>query len=192
MNNLPLKEYRPVSRLATEQNYKPFPAFPAIDAHTHYGDISDETAVKKAVSDMEAMRERGVRGIISLDHRFGDPIVKMLDTVRANGLDNFYHVFPCPDISGIDSADFGSDISREISRMKAAGAKGLKFFKSLGLQIRDASGELVLPSDKRLRPVWEAAAENGLPVLIHIADPVAFWDPIDEKNERYGINSLFR
>jgi predicted TIM-barrel fold metal-dependent hydrolase len=42
----------------------------------------------------------------------------------------------------------------------------------------------VLPDDRRLAPLWEAAAELGVPVFIHTADPVAFFDPVDERNER--------
>jgi len=39
--------------------------------------------------------------------------------------------------------------------------------------------------DERLSPIWETAGELGFPVLIHVADPVAFFDPIDETNERW-------
>ena len=40
-------------------------------------------------------------------------------------------------------------------------------------------GELVLPDDPRIAPVFELAGELGLPILIHVADPIAFFDPID-------------
>jgi predicted TIM-barrel fold metal-dependent hydrolase len=39
--------------------------------------------------------------------------------------------------------------------------------------------------DPRLDPIWQAAGELGLPVLIHVADPVAFFEPVDETNERW-------
>ena len=39
--------------------------------------------------------------------------------------------------------------------------------------------------DPRLKPVWETCAELDIPCLIHIGDPVAFFDPIDENNERF-------
>lgn len=42
----------------------------------------------------------------------------------------------------------------------------------------------MLPDDPRLHDVWAAAGELGLPVLIHTADPVAFWWPDDARNER--------
>ena len=37
----------------------------------------------------------------------------------------------------------------------------------------------MLPDDERLAPVFAAAGDLDLPVLIHTADPVAFWDPVD-------------
>lgn len=41
-----------------------------------------------------------------------------------------------------------------------------------------------MPDDERLDPVWQACAEAGLPVLMHTGDPLAFFDPLDETNER--------
>ncbi len=39
--------------------------------------------------------------------------------------------------------------------------------------------------DARLDPLWRAAADLGMPVVIHVADPVAFFDPLDGTNERW-------
>jgi predicted TIM-barrel fold metal-dependent hydrolase len=41
-----------------------------------------------------------------------------------------------------------------------------------------------MPDDPRLSPLWEQAAELAVPVAIHTADPVAFFEPADERNER--------
>ena len=38
---------------------------------------------------------------------------------------------------------------------------------------------------RELDPIWQAAGELKLPVVIHVADPVAFFDPVDETNERW-------
>jgi predicted TIM-barrel fold metal-dependent hydrolase len=64
------------------------------------------------------------------------------------------------------------------------GARGLKVWKNLGLTVRDASGELVMPDDPRVVQVLGHAGELGLPVLIHTADPIAFFEPLDARNER--------
>ena len=71
------------------------------------------------------------------------------------------------------------------------GAKGVKVWKDLGLTRRDATGALVPPDDPRVVAVLQAAGELGLPVLVHTADPVAFFDPLDETNERWDELSAF-
>ena len=66
----------------------------------------------------------------------------------------------------------------------AAGARGLKVWKDLGLQVVDGDGRRVLPDDERLTEAFVAAGELGLPILVHTADPVAFFEPLDRHNER--------
>jgi predicted TIM-barrel fold metal-dependent hydrolase len=42
-----------------------------------------------------------------------------------------------------------------------------------------------MPDDERLDPLWAKAGELGVPVLMHLADPVAFFQPLDRFNEAY-------
>jgi predicted TIM-barrel fold metal-dependent hydrolase len=58
-------------------------------------------------------------------------------------------------------------------------------WKTLGLRYRDAGNRLIPIDDERQTDLWEAAAALNIPVLIHIADPVAFFDPLDRYNERW-------
>ncbi len=75
--------------------------------------------------------------------------------------------------------------AKRLRVQKERGAQGLKIWKPLGLQVEDHNDKLVDVDDERLIPIWETAGELGLPVMIHVADPVAFFDPIDETNERW-------
>src|SRR5664279_989674 len=75
-------------------------------------------------------------------------------------------------------------MAASLRRSVASGARGLKIWKDLGLHVRDAGGNLVLPDDPRLGPLFDTAAELSIPVAIHTADPVAFFDPIVPHNER--------
>ena len=72
-----------------------------------------------------------------------------------------------------------------------AGARGLKVWKDLGLKVK-ARGRLVLPDDAMLDPLWDAAGSLGIPVLIHAADPVAFFQPVDRHNERLEELTRYR
>jgi predicted TIM-barrel fold metal-dependent hydrolase len=67
----------------------------------------------------------------------------------------------------------------------AAGALGLKITKELGLRFRDNDGSMIRVDDERLYPIWKRAGELGVPVLIHVSDPVGFFLPIDAANEHY-------
>jgi predicted TIM-barrel fold metal-dependent hydrolase len=61
---------------------------------------------------------------------------------------------------------------------------GLKFFKDFGLRWKNADGSLIRIDDERFDPIWEACGQLGLPVIMHTADPSAFFRPIDSENER--------
>jgi predicted TIM-barrel fold metal-dependent hydrolase len=58
-------------------------------------------------------------------------------------------------------------------------------WKRLGLSARDTAGALIPVDDPRLDPLWAAAGELGVPVTIHVADPIAFFRPLDGRNERW-------
>ena len=74
-----------------------------------------------------------------------------------------------------------------MSKAHSAGARGLKVLKTLGLYLRErgSGGPLVRIDDPRFDPMWEACAALDMPVAIHIADPEAFFLPIDRFNERF-------
>ena len=84
----------------------------------------------------------------------------------------------------VDDPDFGALAAEDLHRSVTAGARGLKISKALGLGVRTADGHLLAVDDPRLDPLWRAAGELGVPVAIHTGDPVAFFQPVDDHNER--------
>jgi predicted TIM-barrel fold metal-dependent hydrolase len=65
------------------------------------------------------------------------------------------------------------------------GAKGIKFFKAMGLGARDANEKLIPMDDPRFDPILERAAKLNAVVAIHVGDPKAFFEPPTPNNERY-------
>jgi len=123
-----------------------------------------------------------VNTLVNLDGRWGSELEENLDRYdRAypGRFATFCHV----DWRMLDDGAQPEALVRSLEASAAAGARGLKVWKDLGLKIR-VGGRLLLPDDPRLDPVWEAAGSLGLPVLIHVADPMAFFQPIDTSNER--------
>jgi len=85
----------------------------------------------------------------------------------------------------IKSGDFAEACIQRLDADVALGARGLKITKELGLRFVDATGSLLRIDDRRLDPIWRHAAERGLPILIHVSDPVGFFLPVDQNNEHY-------
>ena len=89
------------------------------------------------------------------------------------------------DYKGWDDQDWSKKAVEQVNEGHRRGAPGLKEFKRLGLMLRDGKGKLIKIDDPKLDPVWERCGELGMPVSIHVGDPEAFWQPRDEKNERW-------
>ena len=184
-----LREYAPRPMLTVPESELERPRFDVIDAHNHLGggvmggsDSFPRWPVEKLLALMDDMR---VRMIVDLDGGWGDRLASELAHYQEPHPDRFA-VF-----SGIDYDNFATDPNfgeTEAQRLRdsvAAGARGLKVWKTLGLRLRDTQGTLIPINDERLDPLWATAAELGIPVLIHIADPVAFFEPLDRFNERW-------
>jgi predicted TIM-barrel fold metal-dependent hydrolase len=89
------------------------------------------------------------------------------------------------DWSDVAADNFVAVTLDRLERLVEHGARGIKFWKDLGLTVRDGKGELLRVDDERLAPIFDKAAELGIPVMFHIADPDAFFLPIDARNERF-------
>jgi predicted TIM-barrel fold metal-dependent hydrolase len=188
---LPLAAYRPRSELVTEAHVPDRARYPAIDAHTHLGrwlsswvDREGEWLVGDVDEWLAAAEAVNVHGFVNLDGRFGDELEANLDRFDRSHPGRFA-TFCHPDWSLLLEHDGPERIAEDLRRSARAGAAGIKVWKDLGLGIEDADGRLVLPDDPRLAPMWDAAAETGLPVWWHVADPVAFFRPVDGRNEAY-------
>ena len=156
--------------------------FPAVDVHCHWGLEQDPAAL------LAAMDARNVRRAVNLSGGSGEKLDAMLarfvEGVPEGQRDRL--ILLCNvDFERIDEPGFAEAAVAGLEDAKARGVRGLKVFKSLGLYHRDAAGELVAVDDPRLDPIWAACGRLGFPVLIHTADPAAFWDPIDRHNERW-------
>jgi predicted TIM-barrel fold metal-dependent hydrolase len=188
MKDIYLHEYQPRSRLFTKTTEVLKSRFPVIDAHNHLGDSFGGGWDKRPVAELlDVLDEAGVETYVDLDGGWGEEILHQhLDHFKAAAPERF-QVF-----GGVDWAawagqgnGFGEWAAQKLRAQTSAGAQGLKIWKKFGLQVRDHLGQLVAINDRRLDPIWATAGELNLPVMIHVADPVAFFDPMDNRNERW-------
>jgi predicted TIM-barrel fold metal-dependent hydrolase len=173
-----VRDYRPEPALVTETTIVNSAKFPAVDVHCHWSLDQDPHAM------LAAMDERNVTRAVNLSGGYGESLDAMLEKFVSVSADRF--IILCNiDWSRIDEPSFGESMAAYLEDAHRKGVRGLKIFKNLGLTIRDASGELVRIDDPRLDPIWVTCGRLGMPVLIHTADPVAFFQPTDRFNERW-------
>lgn len=67
-----------------------------------------------------------------------------------------------------------------------AGAAACKVWKSIGMKLRKPSGEFVLIDDAVFDPVYAFLASIGKPLLMHIGEPLACWQPLEAANPHAG------
>jgi predicted TIM-barrel fold metal-dependent hydrolase len=181
-----LERYQPESCLQVPERLVERARFAAIDVHNHLGrwlNGRDSWTVPDVDVLLKSMAALNVSAIVNLDGQWGDELERNLDRydrAHPGRFLTFCHV----DWRLLATSHSGERLADSLRRSVAAGAGGLKVWKDLGLWVRDARGRLVLPDDPRLSDLWETAGELGVPVLIHVADPVAFFRPVDRRNER--------
>jgi Amidohydrolase len=187
--DLPLNKYRPRARLTLPEHTVTTARFRAIDAHSHLGrwlsawaDREGEWLVPDVGPWLERVARYNVHGFVNLDGRWGEELranLERFDEPHPGRIATFCHV----DWSLLEQPSSDKLLAAHLADSIAAGAAGVKVWKDLGLHIRDGDSELVLPDDERLAGVWQTAGEHGIPIWWHIADPLAFFDPVDEHNE---------
>jgi predicted TIM-barrel fold metal-dependent hydrolase len=183
-----LSNFRPRSALVSKTTFVTKPRFPVIDAHNHLGEPFGGGWDKKPVNQLlDLLDEADVRAYVDLDGGWGEEILNQhLDHFKAAAPDRF-QIFGGVDWSqwSAHGDKFGDWAAARFRKQVERGSQGLKIWKPFGLHVRDQNQTLVAIDDPRLDSLWATAGELGCPVLIHVADPVAFFDPIDEHNERW-------
>ncbi len=183
-----LSSFRPQSKLVTKATLVTTPRFPVVDAHNHlmhpYGGGWDRKPISELLDLLEAA---GVTHYVDLDGGWGEEILERHLDYFKNAAPERFRIFGGVDWSKWPEMGntFPEWAAKRLRAQKQRGAQGIKIWKPLGLHVEDQRGALVDVDDERLIPIWETAAELKLPVLVHVADPVAFFDPVDEMNERW-------
>ena len=184
--DLRLADYAPRSVLRRPQTLVDRPAFPVVDAHAHLGPTPFGGGwFDRPVGELlDVLDSVGVEAIVDLDGGWDAHLRAEVDHYAAAG--DRVLVFAGLDYDGFArDDDFGRREAARLRGAAAAGVRGLKVWKRLGLRARDSRGRLVAVDDPRLDPLWSTAGELGLPILIHVGDPIAFFLPLDRHNERY-------
>ena len=193
---LSFMKYDPPQTLVVPQHPVTRAKYPFIDVHNHQFDL-DEAGVREVVAAMDAMNMavmvnlsgRGFQRVTGADGKprysirgpeYLRSLLALTERIAPGRMVHFTNV----DFSGVGSPGWAARAVAELEADVRAGARGLKIYKSLGMDSVDVEGRRIAIDDPRLDPVFEACGRLGIPVLIHSADPFQFWQPENAQNER--------
>lgn len=190
LDDLRLRDFTPRPMVTLPESEVAHSATPAVDAHNHLGRWhTGHWRVDDVPALVDLMEQCHVETIVNLDGCWSDELEL--------NLDRYDRAFPGRFVSycRVDwnetaQAGWPDRIAASVADSAIRGAQGIKLWKDLGLCRRDENGELIFLDDPRLAGMWSAVAEGNLPVTVHVADPAAFFAPLDHHNER--IEELLR
>jgi len=191
---LALDQFQPKSMLKLVEDPPTRAKFAVVDVHVHPR-YKLHSVPEQLDEFVRVMDQQNIAVCVSLDGRLGEELEEHKKYLWTQYRDRFV-IFANIDWQGDGQPDdpsswachrpgFGRRMATALADAKRRGAVGLKVFKRLGLDYLNPDGSLVVIDDPRWDPIWEACGQLDMPVLIHTADPVAFFEPIDRFNERW-------
>ena len=193
---LALAEYQPVSMLHLKETQVARAKYPVIDFHTHLTfsarsvngvSLGAERRIVGPPEELLPIMER--RNILALTNLTGGFAAGLQGTVAQydKRFPTRFYTFTEPSYNLFQQAKYPQLQADAIVAAHQSGARGLKILKTLGLYLREqtTTGSLVKVDDPRFDPMWEACGSLGMPVAIHVSDPLAFFTATNRFNERY-------
>lgn len=175
-----LKDFNPQSEAVVKKTIVNKAKFKVFDFHTHMGklllgdDYKDKYDTKEYVDSLKSV---GVYKAINLDGFYGDDLIKMKKKIK--GFEDFFINFMWIDFDNFNDDDFENKTKLSIIDSYNQGARGIKLWKDISLYKK------IPMNHPKMDIIYKTAGELNIPILMHIGDPVAFFKPLSNQNERY-------
>jgi predicted TIM-barrel fold metal-dependent hydrolase len=153
--------------------------YPVIDAHSHdsYAATPEEVAawvqLQKKVDVEKCFIFTGKSGVE----------FRAVAARYASAYPGRFLMFAGISAEGIDSPGYGSMLRERLRADVSAGARGLGELTDKGMGLVHVGAKSYYIDDPIFDALWEEAGKLGVPVFVHIAEPAAFYQPADERNE---------
>ncbi|MEJ1236726.1 amidohydrolase family protein [Chryseolinea sp. T2] len=177
------EEYDPPSSLVVPEHKLTRAKFPFIDVHNHQWSMA-QADLANLIKDMDKLNMAVMVNLSGRGRGSGEQLNNSLESIKQNYPKRFI-VFTNIEFGAIDDPQWTERTVKQLEEDVKRGANGLKIYKNLGMSAKDSKGNRIHVDDPRIDAVWDKCGELGIPVLIHSADPKQFWEPIDNKNERW-------
>ncbi len=177
--SLLLKDYRPQSIYKIPVTHIAKAKYPVIDMHSHpYVKTGKE--IEQWLRNMD---EAGIEKTMILSMTTGaefDQIYRMYGKYPQR-----FEIWCGLDFTGYNRPGFGPATVKELQRCHEMGARGVGEIhdKGKGLKSGKISAPGMHPDDARMDAVWDKCGELGMPVSLHVADPIWMYQKMDRHND---------
>ena len=179
---LKLKDYDPVSVFVMEEHHPEAARFSTIDMHSHpYR--KDEAGIRAWVKTLEA---NNIEKVIVHTYAYGEDFDRLYDLF--SGISDKFELWCGLDMTKWDQPEFPECAVKELERCHAKGAVGVGELIDKGMGER-SSRTVREPglhfNDPKFDALFEKCAELGMPVSIHVGDPIWMYEALDAHNDGY-------
>ncbi len=180
INNLKLKDYRPVSIYKIPQTKIEKAKFPVLDFHSHDYPKNDQEVDQW----VKTMDETGIAKTMILTYSTGASFDSVV-TKYSRYKDRF-DIWCGFDYTGADKPGWAQKAVAELERCYKKGAKGVGELgdKGLGeLYSKPTPGYGIHIDDPRMKPLIEKCGDLDLPISIHVAEDAWMYEKPDSTND---------
>lgn len=182
-----LKDYDPVSAYKVQKTHVKKAKYPIVDFHSH-PDAGSEEEIKAWVETMDRV---GVKKSIVLTYSTGARFDSIYKLYAMYG--DRFELWCGFDYTGHKEKGWSEKAIKELERCHKVGAKGVGELgdKGAGLFYSKPSppADGLHMDDARMTPLLKRCGELGMPVSIHVADPIWMYLPMDKHND--GLMNAF-
>jgi len=174
-----LKDYRPKSIYKIPVTEIAKAKYPIIDMHSHpYAKTPQE--IDAWVKNMD---EVGVEKSMILTMTTGAEFDEIFR--KYSKYPDRFEVWCGFDFAGYDKPGFGPAAVKELERCRQAGARGVGEIhdKGKGLRSGKSNAQGMHPDDARMDSLWQKCGELGIPISLHVADPIWMYQKMDATND---------
>ena len=179
--NFKLKDFKPRSIFKVPVTQVPQARFPVIDMHGHAW--QKDTNIGALVNTLSASN---IEKSIILSFQTGDAFDEVVH--RFGAYPDKFDIWCGFDYTGYNVPDSGW-IDRSVAELEYCHRKGAKGVGELGdkglgeYYSKPVSAYGMHLNDPRMQPLLQKCGELGMPISVHIADPIWMYQPIDLHND---------
>ncbi len=132
---------------------------------------------------IEQAQEDNFRFLDIVDDRpFGLPMndQERIAILHLNGFPKQMDVATTFSVSNWNNESFIEETLTKLKKSFENGAKAVKIWKNIGMDLRDENGKFVMVDNPKLEPIFNFLVENGIPVIGHNGEPKDCWLPLEE------------